>query len=216
MKSILFSIALTALSTASFAQSGIDATATASEKPKKAITSLKIGSPIPMATVGLQATNGNMISLAKTKTEKGLLVMFSCNTCPYVVKSQPRTLEIMNMAKQMGVGMVVLNSNEAQRGDADSYKAMVAYAEEQKYFMPYAIDKGNKLADAFGATRTPEVFLFDGKGVLIYKGAMEDNPSDPASSKEMYLANAIKNAAGGEKISPTETKSIGCSIKRAE
>jgi len=208
MKAILFSIALSACTLNVFAQNQA-ATTTPAE-----ITSLKIGASIPLSGEVLKTTDGNAISLEKAKTEGGLLVMFSCNTCPFVVKSQQRTLEAMRMAKDLGVGMVVINSNQAQRGDVDSYEAMAEYAKNQGYQMPYALDEQSRLANAFGATRTPEVFLFNAKGVLVYKGAMEDNPSDPASSKKLYLANALKQLKSGGKINPAETKSIGCSIKR--
>lgn len=179
-----------------------------------AYTPLTIGSPIPDAQVVMKGTQKEELSLEQAKTGKGLLVMFSCNTCPYVVKSQARTKEIMKYAREKGIGMVVLNSNTAKRGDDDSFEAMSSYAKAEGYTAPYLLDQDNKLANAFGATRTPEVFLFDGDGKLVYKGAMEDNPSDPASSTKMYLKSAIDNMVSGRTIDPNSTKSIGCSIKR--
>lgn len=199
MRSLFLSVALLAATGTALAQSA---------------TSLPIGATMPMERAPMKTTGAKTITLSDSKTPAGLLVMFSCNTCPYVVKSQQRTLEAMKLAKTLGVGFVVVNSNEAQRDGADSYNAMTAYAKKQGYTYPYALDEGSKLADAFGATRTPEVFLFDGKGLLIYKGAMEDNPSDPGSSTKMYLASAMKIMKSGGKVEPAETKSIGCSIKR--
>jgi hypothetical protein len=111
--------------------------------------------------------------------------------------------------------MVILNSNQAYREKDDSYSAMKAYGKEQGYTVPYVLDEGSTLADAFGATRTPEVFLFDKNGKLVYKGAMEDNPSSPAESKEMYLKDAIMKMQSGLAPDPSTTKSVGCSIKRA-
>jgi peroxiredoxin len=202
MKSLIFSFVLATLAVASFAQGS-------------QVQPLPIGSKVPMPEADLKTTNGLPITLNKAMGENGLLVMFSCNTCPYVVKSQNRTREAISMAQALGVGIVILNSNEAQRGEADSYDAMKKYANAQGYNkVPYAVDEGSRLANAFGATRTPEVFLFDKKGLLVYKGAMEDNPSDPAHSKEYYLAAAMKHLQDGTEISPAETKSIGCSIKR--
>ncbi len=178
------------------------------------IKSIPIGSDIPLVGVEYKSAIGNTTSLDKVKTSKGLLVMFSCNTCPYVIKSQARTVEMMNYAMKNGIGMVIVNSNEAKRADDDSYSAMKAYAKEQGYKIPYIVDDKSILADAFGATRTPEIFLFDGNGKLVYKGAMEDNPSNPAESKEMFLKNAIDNMLSGKPINPDATKSIGCTIKR--
>ncbi len=212
MKSIILSIAVFFAATTIYAQVQTSAVAVASTTV--VTKSLPIGAGIPLAGNELKTVNGEVITLKKAMSDGGLLVMFSCNTCPYVIKSQQRTIEVMKQAKGFGVGMVVLNSNEAQRGEADSYEAMVEYAKKQNYTMPYAVDDQSIMANAFGATRTPEVYLFNRKGLLVYKGAMEDNPSEPGSSKEMYLAAAMKNMKAGSKISPAETKSIGCSIKR--
>jgi len=173
-----------------------------------------IGSAIPKAEA-MKSVSGDMVSLDKMKTKNGLLVMFSCNTCPYVVKSQQRTIKMMGYAREKGIGMVIVNSNEAQRSDADSYEAMVKYAKAQGYTVPYVVDNQSKLANAFGASRTPEVFLFDKSGKLVYKGAMEDNPSDPANSREIYIKTAIDNMLADKPVDPNSTKSIGCSIKRA-
>lgn len=175
---------------------------------------LPIGATIPSGAVKMKSTDGKSYSLNEIKTNKGLLVMFSCNTCPYVIKSQQRTAEVMKMAKEKGIGTVVINSNDAQRAKEDSYEAMKKYGKAQNYFMPYLLDEQSNMANAFGATRTPEVYLFDANARLVYTGAMEDNPSDPANSKEYYLANALKNMNGDIAIEPATTKSIGCSIKR--
>jgi thioredoxin-related protein len=178
------------------------------------VQSLEIGSTIPMADVKMKSVDKKEVSLKEATTKNGLLVMFSCNTCPYVIKSQARTKEVMAHAAQNNVGMVIVNSNAAQRDGADSYDAMIKYAAKQGYKVPYVVDEGSKLADAFGAMRTPEVFLFDGNGKLVYKGAMEDNPSELASSKEMFLQAAIDNMITHHAIDPNSTKSIGCTIKR--
>lgn len=175
---------------------------------------LSIGSSLPMTDVKMKATDNSQVTLGKAKTGKGLLVMFSCNTCPYVVKSQARTLEMMEYAKKNGLGMVIINSNAAKRDEDDSFDEMKQYAEAQGYSMPYVVDENSAIANAFGAMRTPEVFLFDGSGKLVYKGAMEDNPTDPASSQKIFLKTAIDNMLAKKTIDPSSTKSIGCTIKR--
>lgn len=176
--------------------------------------SLSINESIMMGDTKFQSTDKKDVSLNEAKTAKGLLVMFSCNTCPYVIKSQERTKEMMDYAMKNGIGMVIVNSNEAKRDEDDSYKAMAKYAKKQGYKVPYLVDEKSQLADAFGATRTPEVFLFNGAGKLVYKGAMEDNPSNPEESKELFLKKAIDNLMAGKAIDPNSTKSIGCTIKR--
>ena len=178
------------------------------------IASIGIGTSIPKADEKMQTVSGGKISLNDVKTNKGLLVMFSCNTCPYVIKSQARTKEMMEYAVNRGFGMIIINSNEAYRKEDDSYESMKKYAKQQGYKVPYVVDEASETANAFGATRTPEVFLFDGNGKLVYKGAMEDSPANPSESKQLYLKDAIDNLVGGTEINPNSTRSIGCGIKR--
>ncbi len=175
---------------------------------------LAIGKGIPMANEKMKSVDDKNVSLNDVKTSKGLLVMFSCNTCPYVIKSQARTKEMIAYTAKNGVGMIIVNSNAEQRDGADSYEAMTRYADRQGYSVPYVVDEKSKLADAFGASHTPEVFLFDAGGKLVYKGAMEDNPSQPSASKVMFLHNAIENMVNNKPVDPNKTKSIGCTIKR--
>lgn len=186
----------------------------ADKTAQETIRSIEMDSPIPADNVQCIGADHKQYTLRSQLTKKGLLVMFSCNTCPYVIKSQARTKEIMAYAQKIGLGMVIVNSNEAQREGDDAYEAMVDYSLRQQYTVPYILDNNGKIAEGFGATRTPEVFLFNPEGRLVYKGAMEDNPADPASSKAMYLKNAIDNLVAGKTISPNSTKSIGCTIKR--
>ena len=177
---------------------------------------LPIGSSMPKAEVKLKDISGKDITLTQAKKDKGVLVMFSCNTCPYVIKNQQRTLDIAAFAEKNNVGIIILNSNEGQRNDEDSYEAMKSYAKEQQYKWYYAVDKNNELADAFGATRTPECFLFDSNLKLVYHGAIDDNPADPENIKRHHLQQAITEMIAGKEVSYKESKSVGCGIKRKE
>ena len=178
------------------------------------IEPLPLGSPIPKPDVKMKDISGSEISLADAKTDKGLLVMFSCNTCPYVIKNQGRTYEVLKYAKGMGIGVAVLNSNEAMRGDEDSYEEMQAYAKSQGYHWSYLVDKNHILADAFGANRTPECFLFDGSGKLVYHGAIDDNPNNESAVSRKHLMLAIDEMKTGREVSVKESRSVGCTIKR--
>ncbi len=180
------------------------------------IRPLEIGSSLPAADVLMSDVMGKEVNFEEVKKENGLLVMFSCNTCPYVIKAQQRTKDIIAFAEKQNIGMIIINSNEAQREEQDSREAMINYAKAQKYTVPYVVDEGAQIADIFGATRTPEVFLFNSDGVLMYHGAMEDNPASPKESKEFFLKNAIEKMLSGQKPDPAFTKSVGCSIKRPE
>jgi thioredoxin-related protein len=140
--------------------------------------------------------------------------MFSCNTCPYVIKNQSRAYEACKYAQGNGIGVAVLNSNEANRKSADSMEEMKAYAEKQGYNWYYLADENSALADAFGANRTPECFLFDGDGKLVYHGAIDDNPSDAAAVTRKHLVSAIDEMLAGKDISVKLSRSVGCAIKR--
>lgn len=177
-------------------------------------TELPIGADLPKADVKMQDVSGKSISLKTAMKANGLLVMFSCNTCPYVIKNQERTLESGNYALDKKIGVVLVNSNEALRSEDDSYEAMKNYAKEQGYKWYYTVDKNSELADAFGANRTPECFLFDSKGKLVYHGAIDDNPSNPTAVFRKHLKEAIDELASGKDISVKTSRSVGCSIKR--
>lgn len=177
---------------------------------------IAVGSKAPKADLKMADISGKEYSLMDTKTDKGLLVIFSCNTCPYVKLSESRIKEYTELCKKNGIGAIIVNSNEGQRDGDDSFDEMKKYAEAQKLSVPYVVDKKSELADAFGATRTPQCFLFDKDAVLIYKGAIDDNVKDVKAVKAPYLKDAITALTKGVKPSTTETKSIGCTIKRME
>ena len=178
------------------------------------ISELPIGAEMPKADVKMKDISGKEVSLKDAKKANGLLVMFSCNTCPYVVKNQERTNEICKYALDNKIGVVVINSNEAQRDGEDSYESMKKYAEAQGYKWYYTVDKNSELADAFGANRTPENFLFNKDGKLIYHGAIDDNPSEAGKVNRKHLREAISEMVNGKDVSVKTSKSVGCTIKR--
>jgi len=176
--------------------------------------SLAIGTDLPMGDVKMKDISEKEISIKDALQKNGVLVMFSCNTCPYVIKNQERTIGLAAYAKQNNIGIILLNSNEASRNDADSYTAMQQYARVQHYNFPYVVDQDSKIANAFGATRTPELFLFDATGKLQYKGAIDDNPNDAGNVKRNHAREAIGELVTGKSISVRESRSLGCGIKR--
>jgi len=178
------------------------------------ITDLPIGADMPKADVKMKDISGKEISLKEAKKANGLLVMFSCNTCPYVIKNQQRTREICQYALDHNIGVVLINSNEAQRDAEDSYEAMKKYAATQDYKWFYAVDKNSELANAFGAKRTPENFLFNKEGKLVYHGATDDNPSDGNNVTRKHLREAIDEMLKGKEITVKTSRSVGCGIKR--
>ena len=176
---------------------------------------LEIGKSIPEPDVKMMDISGKEVSLSDVKGENGLLVMFSCNTCPYVKLSESRIKEMAKLAKSNKIGVILVNSNEAQRADEDSFDAMKKYASSQGYDFNYVVDKNSQIANAFGATRTPHCFLFDKKG-LVYRGAIDDNIKDANDAKEHFLKDAITAVGEGKPVKTNSSKSVGCSIKRVE
>jgi thioredoxin-related protein len=179
----------------------------------KKITQLKIGDQAPLSDLVMQDANGHHTSLINAKRENGLVVIFSCNTCPYVLAWEDRYNKLAANSESNKVGFVVLNSNEAKRDGEDSFEAMKEKSKEMDYKFPYLMDENHVIADAFGATKTPDVFLFDKNMKLVYKGAIDDN-QNMEEVEITYLPNAAMNMVRGSKIDPEVTKSIGCTIKR--
>ena len=175
---------------------------------------LPIGSGLPKADIQVKDVSGKEISLGQAKGPNGLLVMFTCNTCPYVVRNQQRTKEVCAYAGDRKIGVILLNANEGDRSGGNSFDEMRAYAKAQRYAWYYALDEKSMLADAFGASRTPECYLFDKNGKLVYHGAIDDSPGDPQQVKRHHLQAAIDETLAGKAVSVKETRSVGCSINR--
>lgn len=176
---------------------------------------LRLGSAAPMVDYEMKDISGKAYTLADLKKENGLLVIFSCNTCPFVLAWEESYPELYEVANLNGLGMVLVNSNTKKRSDEDSMEAMQAHAKKAGYKMPYVVDENNKLADAFGARSTPHVYLFNEKMELVYRGSINNKYENKSKvADKFYLKNAIKAMLTGEKIDPADTKEIGCSIKR--
>ncbi len=175
---------------------------------------LEIGDKAVLTDVKLTDISGKEISLNDVKKENGVLVVFSCNTCPFVGKWEGRYPDIKAYADKNNVGMIVVNSNYQKRDAEESMEAMKKHAEAKDYDFYYAVDHESRLANAFGGQTTPHAFLFNGNMALVYKGAIDDNYDSADQVKDAYVKDAIASVAHGEKVAITETKPVGCSIKR--
>ena len=174
---------------------------------------LELGTSLPLTDIKMTDIGGENISLNDAKGDSGLLVIFTCNTCPWVIAWEDRYIELANVYKPKGVGMIAINSNEKQFDSADSMEEMKLHARGKGYNFYYTMDLGSKIAYKFGATRTPHIFLFNNKDKLVYRGAIDDNAREPKKVKTTYLADAIDNMLVGKSIDPASTKALGCSIK---
>jgi len=175
---------------------------------------VNIGDIMPMMNMKMEDVSGQSYHLRELHQENGLLVIFSCNTCPFVLQWEDRYNELFELCEKNDIGMVLVNSNEAKRAGDDSMEKMMAKAKKEGYKMPYVVDKDHEVADAFGATTTPHVFLFNRDAKLAYRGLIDDNGEDKEAVQKPYLKNAINAMVNGQSIDPAITKSIGCSIKR--
>lgn len=181
------------------------------------IKPIDLGTSIPNADKKMEnASDGKWISLNDSKKTNGLLVIFSCNTCPYVIAQESRISDVQKKAERMQIGVVIINSNEDKRTSEDSKDAMKNYASKQKYTAPYVIDSMSVMADAFGATRTPECFLFDKDGKLVYRGSIDDSPKDEPAVKNHYLLDAMTAVSKGNAVAVGTSVSSGCTIKRKQ
>jgi peroxiredoxin len=186
------------------------------------VEDLKVGDEMPASAIKMKNVDGAKKALDDYLQENGLLVIFSCNTCPFVIGNESFEgwekdyEEIRSVANENGFGVVLINSNEAKRKKGDSFKDMEERAKEYNYKMPYLYDQNHKVADAFGAKTTPHIYLFDAKKKLIYTGAIDDSykPDVDADNATPYLMNAIKKSSSPESINPNTTPPKGCSIKR--
>ena len=175
---------------------------------------INLGSKMPLADQVMLNVNGTQVSLNDVSKTNGTLVIFSCNTCPFVIQWEDRYDDVAGIANRLEIGAVFINSNEAKRIGDDSYEMMQEHAEANSYKAPYLVDENSKLANAFGAKTTPHVFLFDAKGKLVYKGAIDYNSKDATAVKEHYLKDALYALGNGKEIVKSQTDAKGCSIKR--
>ena len=174
---------------------------------------ISIGSKMPGADYFLKNIDGKESTLSAFKKENGLLVIFTCNTCPWVIRWQDRYNPISDLCQKNDIGFVSVNSNTRLHNSVDSFDEMIYHAAANDYKFPYTLDKNAKLAKAFGATKTPHVYLFNSVGELVYRGAIDDNAKNAKKVKRKYLADAINAVSKGIKVKTKTTKALGCSIK---
>ena len=181
---------------------------------KSQFKTIEINSEIPNIDDKLQSVNGYSYSLGSISEKNGLIVIFTSNTCPFVIKWEDRYTIVEELAKKNNLGLAYINSNYKKRDGDDSFKKMKEHAKKYNYRAPYLLDTESKLANSFGAKTTPHIFMFNREHQLAYKGAIDDNYEDINKVKEFYLKEAMEQLANGKKIKVSETDPVGCSIKR--
>lgn len=174
---------------------------------------LEIGAALPHAGETMQNVTGSPTSFAQQMGDQGLAVIFWSNTCPWVAKYEDRVLALAEEYAQAGIGFVIVNANDPSEYPEEGADAIRQHAAEMNYPFPYLVDEGSRAALAFGASRTPQVFLFDTDDVLVYEGTVDDSPSDASQVTEEYLRDAMNQLIAGTQIAVQKTKAFGCTIK---
>ena len=164
----------------------------------------------------LKNIDGKMVSMADFKDAKGFIITFTCNTCPYSVAYEDRLIELDKKYASKGYPVIAINPNNPEAKPGDSFEAMKTRAKEKGFTFPYIFDDGQKVYPAFGATRTPHMYVIakTPKGHQVkYIGAIDDNYKDAEAVTKRYVEDAVDALLAGKEVEVTTTKAIGCSIK---
>jgi peroxiredoxin len=173
---------------------------------------LKINDKMPEFK-NLPGVDGKKYSSDDFTNKKILVIVFSCNHCPYVKAYEERMIAFQKTYGDKGMQFVAINSNETKNYPEDNFDEMVKNAKKKNFNFIYLRDDDQSVADSFGATHTPEFFVFDEKRNLRYHGKMDDNWQIVKAVKEKYLQDAVDAILAGKSVKTTETFSIGCTIK---
>ncbi|GEN71984.1 thioredoxin family protein [Chryseobacterium lathyri] len=164
----------------------------------------------------LKNIDGKMVSLSDFKSSKGFIVIFTCNHCPYAKKYEDRIVELDKKFKDQGYPVIAVNPNDPNVQPEDGYQQMIERAKQKGFTFPYLVDEGQKIYPLYGATKTPHVFVLqkeNGKNIVKYIGAIDNNYENPDDVSEYYVQDAVNALIKGEPIKMTKTVAIGCTIK---
>lgn len=172
---------------------------------------LKIGDPAP--AFSLPGTDGRTHALDGLTDKPVLVVVFSCNHCPYVQAYEDRLVAIQRDYAGRGAQVIAINSNDDVHYPEDSFEQMVARAKAKGFNFLYLRDASQATARAYGATHTPQLFVFDRARTLRYTGKIDDNWQNPQAVTRWYLRDALDALLSGRDPAESQTYAIGCTIK---
>ena len=164
----------------------------------------------------LKNVDGSTVSLSDYSDQKGVIVVFTCNPCPFAKAYEQRIIQLHKKYAEQGFPVVAINPNDVNVSPEDTFDKMKARASEKGYPFPYLKDDTQEIYKAYGATRTPHIFLLETRGSkfkVAYIGSIDDNAMDASSVTKRYLEKAIGAVISGGKPEPATTKAIGCTIK---
>ncbi|MDO8366032.1 MAG: thioredoxin family protein [Saprospiraceae bacterium] len=163
----------------------------------------------------LKNVTGDTVSLSDYSDAKGVIVIFTCNHCPFAQLYEQRVIDLHRMFAPLGFPVVAINPNSPLITPEDSFEKMQERAKQKHYPFAYLFDEEQTVFPKFGATRTPHVFVLDGQRSVRYIGAIDNNPESPNASTQRFVENAVNALLKGEKPNPDFTKSNGCTVKKA-
>lgn len=164
----------------------------------------------------LKNVDGKTVALADYEQVKGIILTFTCNTCPYSIAYEDRIIALDKKYAGKGYPVIAINPNNPNTRPGDSFEAMQKRAKKQGYTFPYLVDEGQQVYPKFGATKTPHNYVLQKteKGFVVkYIGAIDDSSRNPKAVKERYLEAAVDALLNDKPIEVKKTKAIGCSIK---
>lgn len=167
----------------------------------------------------LKNVDGKMVSLSDYKDQKGTIVIFDCNTCPYSRAYNDRIINLNSKYFSKGFPVIAINPNDPEISPGDSFKEMVSQAKKKAYTFPYLQDETQQVTRSFGATNTPHVFVLKRNGQsfnVAYIGTIDNNSRDGSSATKKYVEEAVDALLENKSIPTTRTKAIGCGIKWKE
>ncbi|WP_114777454.1 thioredoxin family protein [Botryobacter ruber] len=168
----------------------------------------------------LKNIDGKMLSMSDFKDVKGIIVTFTCNSCPYAVGYEDRLIELHNKYAPQGYPVVAINPNDKTKSPADSFDKMQERAKDKKFPFPYLYDETQEITKTYGATRTPQLYVVqkqkDGSFKVAYIGAIDDNSRDASKVEKKYAEAALDELVKGKPVTQNSTKAIGCTIKWRE
>lgn len=174
---------------------------------------LEIGDAAP--NFSLPATDGNTYSLENFADSEILVIVFSCNHCPYIIGSEDRMIAFAGDYEARGVKFVAINSNAVTTYADDSFEHMIQRARDKNFPFLYLHDETQQTALDYGALRTPHYYVFDASRTLRYTGRMDDNPRHPGKETTHELRDAVDALLSGSTPAIEKTNPIGCNVKWA-
>ena len=164
----------------------------------------------------LKNIDGKMVSMKDMKNAEGFIVVFTCNHCPFAKAYEQRIIDLDKKYKSKNYPVIAINPNDASIVPEDSYDNMVKNAAKKDFTFPYVYDESQEIATAYGATRTPHVFVLQKKNdklVVSYIGAIDNNTDDAEKADKKYVEEAVDALIAKKNVTTAETKAIGCGIK---